>query len=64
MQYVGGPSYFLLYLNYQRSPKTMKHIVSTAALALALLTSVRAEVKLPVIFSDHMVLQRGEPVAI
>ena len=42
----------------------MKHIVSTAALALALLTSVRAEVKLPVIFSDHMVLQRGEPVAI
>ena len=42
----------------------MKHIVSTAFLALALLTSVRAEVKLPVIFSDHMVLQRGEPVAI
>lgn len=64
MQYVGRPSYFLLYLNYQRYPKTMKRIVSTAFLLFTLLTSVRAEVKLPVIFSDHMVLQRGEPVAI
>ncbi len=38
--------------------------ISYAVLALGSVQCAFAEVKLPVIFSDHMILQRGKPVAV
>ena len=42
----------------------MKLHVSAFIAFVALSTAARADVKLPSIFSDHMVLQRGRPVAV
>ena len=38
--------------------------VSALAVFLSLSALARADVKLPAIFTDHMVLQRGEPVPV
>lgn len=42
----------------------MKLHVSILTALIALSTAARADIKLPAIFSDHMVLQRGNPVAV
>ena len=38
--------------------------LTLTALLLALVSDVRAEVKLPALFADHMVLQRVRPLPI
>ena len=42
----------------------MKRFVSALTVFLSIGALARADVKLPSIFTDHMVLQRGEPVAV
>lgn len=42
----------------------MNRFSSPVIIALALAAAARADVKLPAVFSDNMVLQRGEPVAV
>ena len=39
-----------------------KHLIHTAGLALVLACSARADVTLPTLLGDHMVVQRGQPV--
>ena len=40
-----------------------RHVFVSLSL-FSIASATHAEVKLPVIFSDHMVLQRGEPVPV
>ncbi len=44
--------------------RTTRHLLAALAITLAGLSNVRADVKLPAIFSDHMVLQRDAIVPV
>jgi sialate O-acetylesterase len=53
-----------IHIHYRLSRIIMKRLGSAILLLIVLTTSLSAEVKLPKVFADHMVLQRGQDVAI